>query len=284
MSRILIAGCGYVGAELAGRLVRNGHKVWGMRRNPATLPEGVEPLKADLSEPSTLAALPSGLEYVFYTAGASAFTSTAYQAVYVQGVRNLLSALTNQDHDLKRVLFTSSTGVYAQQDGADVDEDSPTEPVGFSGSAVLEGERLFEQSPFQTVSLRLGGIYGPGRTALVDRVRKGEAQREKSERYLNLIHLEDIVGALIHLMILEDPEGIYIGVDSEPQEWSELLSWIACELRVPEPAIAQETASQRPTRNRRCNNARLRASGYIFKYPSCREGYAKLIAATGLSG
>lgn len=84
----------------------------------------------------------------------------------------------------------------------------------------------------------------------------------------------------MHLMMLEDPKGVYIGVDSAPQEWSGLLTWIARELRVPEPAIAQETISKRPTRNRRCNNARLRASGYVFKYPSCRDGYAQLIEAT----
>ncbi len=277
MSKILIAGCGYVGSALAERLAGSGNDVWGMRRNPEALPEGVQPLKADLSDPASLTGFPDLFDYVFYTAGAIAFSEQAYEAAYMRGVTNLIAALESQRHQPKRILFTSSTGVYAQQDGQWVDEDSPTAASSFSGRTVLEGERLFQQSPFETVSLRLGGIYGPGRTALIDRVRNGEATLEAQPRYLNLIHLHDIVGALIHLMELEPAQGVYVGVDSDPQEWNKFIGWIARELELPEPPVGGDAESKRPPRNRRCSNARLRASGYQFRYPTSREGYRELI-------
>ncbi|MCH8204644.1 MAG: SDR family oxidoreductase [Candidatus Hydrogenedentes bacterium] len=281
MSRILIAGCGYVGTALAESLARSGNEVWGMRRNPQALPEGVQPLSADLTRPATLTGLPDRLDYVFYTAGATEFSEEAYEAAYVRGVGNLMAALASQGQRPKRILFTSSTGVYAQQDGQPVDENSPTEPASFSGRTVLEGERLFQQSPFETVALRLGGIYGPGRTALIDRVRSGKATLEAKPRYLNLIHLEDIVGALTHLMEVEPAQTVYVGVDSDPQEWNEFICWIAHEFGLPDPPESGDASSKRSPRNRRCSNARLRASGYEFRFPSCREGYRELIRPAG---
>ena len=276
MSRVLIAGCGYVGTRLAGLLDGQGHKVWGLRRSPGPFPGGVQTLRADLGDPRTLDALPSDLDYVFYTAGASEYCAAAYEVAYVAGIRNLLAALEARGQKTRRILFTSSTAVYAQRDGEWVDEDSPTEPPTFSGKTMLEAEGLLEASPFGTVTLRLGGIYGPERTELIDRVRRGEAKREKTDRYLNLIHLEDIVGALVHMMSVDEPDAVYVAVDSDPQPRNQLLCWIAQQLGLADPPVATQSNSRRPPRNRRCSNARLRASGYVFKYPSCLEGYSEL--------
>ena len=68
MSRVLIAGCGYVGSVLAERLACEGHAVWGMRRYVASLPAGVEPIEADLSVRADLTNLPIGLTDVLYMA------------------------------------------------------------------------------------------------------------------------------------------------------------------------------------------------------------------------
>ena len=140
MSKVLIAGCGYVGTALSERLARLGNDVWGMRRNPEALPQSVHPVMADLTDPATLTGFPDRFDYVFYTAGAAAFTAEAYEAVYVRGVRNIIAALQSQGQRPKRILFTSSTGVYAQRDEKWVDEGSPTKPASFSGRSVLEGE------------------------------------------------------------------------------------------------------------------------------------------------
>jgi len=66
MSRVLIAGCGYVGSRLAELLMEDDDDVWGLRRDPSSLPDRVRPVAADVTDPSSLAGLPEGLDGVVY--------------------------------------------------------------------------------------------------------------------------------------------------------------------------------------------------------------------------
>lgn len=278
---VLIAGCGYVGAALAARLVKDGHAVHALRRNPRGLPEGVQPIAADLLAPDLADALPGGIERVAYTAGASGFGEAAYEAAYVAGVRNLLHALEARRMPIARIAFTSSTGVYGQTGGEWVDEDSPAAAAGFSGRCVREGEKLLEASAYESVSLRLGGIYGPGRTRLIETVRDGAAViTDGPPRYLNLNHRDDCAAALAHVLFMDAPAPVYLGTDGHPEDRAVILRWIAEQLGVAEPPTVPESEAPRlRTGNKRCRNDRLRATGFEWAVPSYREGYAPLIDA-----
>ena len=109
MARVLIAGCGYVGSELGTRLAADGHEVWGLRRDVSRLPSDVRPLAADLSRVESLGVIPSDIDFVFYTAGASGGDERAYREVYLDGVGRLLDALAQQGERPRRFFFTSST-------------------------------------------------------------------------------------------------------------------------------------------------------------------------------
>jgi len=272
--RILVAGCGYVGSALAARLADDGHAVWGLARRPRDLPAGVRPLAADLGDPAALADLPPGLDAVFYTAAAEEGGEDAYRTAYVLGLGHLLDAL-ERDGSPRRVFFTSSTAVYGQSDGSWVDETSPAEPPGHRGRILLEAEARLGASPIAGCAVRLGGIYGPGRTRLLERVRAGTATLPRGPEYTNRIHRDDCAGALRHLLGLERPEPLYLGVDDDPADRRVVLRWLAERLGVPPPREAPEGAA--PAAGKRCRNARLRASGYRFRYPTFREGYAPLL-------
>jgi nucleoside-diphosphate-sugar epimerase len=145
---------------------------------------------------------------------------------------------------------------------------------------VLEGERLLLGSPFPATVLRLGGIYGPGRTRLIERVRRGLAVcPDGPPLYTNRIHRDDCAGALHHLMNVDQPDQIYIGVDHEPAEQCEILRWLAAQLGVSPPGVEPPSGSEvrRHQSNKRCSNAKLMASGYIFRYPAFRDGYMALL-------
>jgi len=281
MARVLIAGCGYVGTALAERLVAEGHVVWGLRRHPEGLPPGVRPLAADLTDPGTLRNLPSGLECVVYTAAPDRLDDEAYRSIYVEGLSHVLDALRRQGQEPRRIFFTSSTVVYAQSGGEWVDEASATEPTHFSGMRMLEAERLVRSGPFPATVLRLGGIYGPGRVGLIERVRRGEAVCiDGPPTYTNRIHRDDCVGALQHLMAHPQPENLYIGVDHEPADECAVLRWLATQLGVPPPRVERsaDLGPRRQRGNKRCRNARLVASGYIFRYLTFRDGYGALLS------
>jgi len=275
--RVLIAGCGDVGSALGLMLAASGHVAFGLRRRAGRLPEGIQGVGADLAVPSSLNALPEGLDAVVYSAAADGYSDEAYRAAYVDGVRNLLEALARGQQRPARFVFVSSTGVYGQSEGEWVDEASVTEPAAFSGRRLLEGERLARaQGPGGSV-VRLGGIYGPGRRRLVDRVRRGEACREGL--WTNRIHRDDAAAVLAHLLVLADPAPVYLGVDCEPAAECTVMDWLAERLGVPRPARATGAPARRA--NKRCRNERLLASGYRFRYPTFREGYAQVLPDTG---
>ena len=284
MSRILIAGCGYVGIALGERLIEEGHTVWGLRRRTSLLPQVIRPIAADLTTAESLKDLPPQLDFIFYTAAAENSTDEAYRSAYVTGFRNLICALQEQNQNPRRLIFTSSTAVYAQSAGEWVDENSPTDPLHFSSRRLLEAEQLMLGGPFPGIILRLGGIYGPTRTRLVDLVRRGEAVcKERQTHYANRIHRDDCVGALRHLMTLDHPMNVYLGVDYEPAELCEVYHWLADRLGVLPPRVEPaHSMTQRKSRgNKRCLNARLVDSGYVFRFPTFREGYDAMLEEEG---
>lgn len=279
--RILIAGCGYLGGALGSALARDGHTVWGLRRSQWRPPKGVQALRADLTRTDSLNELPEQIDTVFYTAAAKSRNPAVYRDVYLDGLDNLLRALTDLGERPRRVLFTSSTSVYAQRRGEWVDEESVTQPDQPTAELLLLGERLLLASDFESVVLRLGGLYGPGRTGLIDRVRRGDARiRPGPPHYTNRIHQRDAVDALRHLMDLPRPDPLYLGVDSEPSEEGEVYRWLAERLGAPEPRPADPDDEPRTrSGSKRCRNTRLLQSGYRFAYPSYREGYGALLAS-----
>lgn len=273
---VLVAGCGYVGAALASRLVSGGDRVYGLSRNVSALPEGVLPISADLTAASVVAgAIPSDVERIVYCAAASSRTEEAYQAIYRRGLENVLEVASGRGID--RVAFTSSTAVYAQDDGGWVDETSPTEPAGFAGRALLAAEEALASAPMTTVVLRLAGIYGPARTWLVRRVHSGEARvrpEGAGPQYGNRIHRDDCAGALAHLIALEGADAIYVGVDDAPAPLSDVHRFVAGLLGV--TPVSGDVGAGRGG-NKRCTNRRLKQSGYALLVPSYREGYPPIV-------
>ena len=282
--RVLIAGCGYVGSRLAERLVEDGVRVWGLKRDPSTLPAGVGAVAGDVTRASTLDGIPDGEDApgaVVYAVSPGGRSPEAYRTAYVDGLRNVLDAVAGEP----RVVLVSSTGVYGQSDGQWVDEGTDEEPGDAMAEAILEGEALARERGAPGIVLRLGGIYGPGRTWTVDRVVSGDAPCLGPELYGNRIHRDDAAGAARHLLSLDSPEPVYLGVDREPAPLREVYAWVAERAGVSGPCEGVEdddvrTEGRRGT-NKRCSSQRLIDSGYVFEYPTYREGYAALIDATG---
>jgi nucleoside-diphosphate-sugar epimerase len=273
VANVLIAGCGYVGTALARELMADGNRVWGLRRAVSQLPAGIEPIPADLNDPRTLSSLPRAVDCLVYCASADESSDAAYMRAYVSGLQHLLDALT--ENALQHIFFTSSTGVYAQSDGEWVDEASVTTPTRFSGVRLLEAENLLRNHAVSSTVLRCSGIYGPGRTRLIDSVRQGTAQ--VTQRYTNRIHRDDVAGAIAHLLRCARQPELLILSDDDPAPENEVALYLAQLLGVTPPLVS-ETADPARGAHKRCRNHRLAASGYRLRYPSYREGYAAMLA------
>lgn len=273
--RILIAGCGYVGTALGLRLAARGDEVHGLRRDPAGLPAAILPIGADLTDPSTLRGLPK-VDAVVLAMSPGGREAERYRSTYIDGPQTLLTTLAERGDAIRRVLFTSSTAVYGQRDGEWVDEDSPTEPASATAQVLVDAERSVLAGPFEATVLRLGGIYGPGRTRMLERVRTGDVRCPPAPEYTNRIHRDDAAGALAHLLDLDVPESVYLGVDSDPADRCTVYRWLAERLGAPTPAVDPEAASSRGSK--RCRNDRLLGTGFELRFPSFRDGYGAMLS------
>jgi len=244
--------------------------VWGVRRRIDLLAPHVTPWGIDLQNARAMGSPPAAFDYLFYTASADWRDEENYRTIYVHALRDLLGALRAAGSPLRRVFFTSSTAVYGQSRGQWVDEGSTTAPSGFNGRVLLEAESVVRDEAERGVTVRLSGIYGPGRTRLVRKVWEGEARANGS--WTNRIHVEDCAGVLHHVMRLQDPSNLYLGSDDEPAITAEAVRWLSAQLGVAEPPVGRA-----PGRNKRCRNDRLHNSGYRFQYPTFREGYRDIV-------
>ena len=281
---ILLAGCGDLGTEAGLRFHALGHRVVGWRRSPAKLPAAIEGAAADLSAPG-LPHVPADTTAVVIAVAADSPTETAYRAAYVDGLSNVLDALERDGVRPQRVLFVSSTAVYGDAGGGWVDESTPPRPGGFSGRVLLEAEQLlqakFSGTATAATSLRLGGIYGPGRTRLIDQVRGGAAVVPEDARYTNRIHRDDAAAAIVHLATMPpEPAPVYVGVDNDPADLGTVLRFLAAELGLAEPPVGD--AGPARGGNKRCRNELLRNTGFEFTFPSFREGYRDILAGNGV--
>ena len=282
MAQVVIAGCGYVGNELARMLLEEGHEVFGIRRDASKLAPGVRAIEGDVARPESLGPAPKRVEYAVFLVGADDSSEQAYRRAYLDGLAGFLEWLADEGQRPRRLVMVSSTSVYGQRRGEHIDEESPTHPTRFSGETLLASERLLAASGFSTVVARLGGIYGPGRESLIDRAQGGKLQLRPVEHFTNRIHRDDAAGLLRYLLFHPSPEPLYLGVDDESVEEAELYTWLARELGVAVPEKEEDgttTDRRRQVGSKRCSNRRLRESGYSFRYPTYRDGYAELIRA-----
>ena len=279
-ARVLIAGCGDLGTEAGLRFAAAGFAVSGWRRSPGKLPAAIEGTAADLTD-AALPPVPADTDVVVITPAARERTEAAYRATYRDGVAHVLDALERDDVQPRRILLVSSTAVYGDADGAWVDELTPAEPTTPTAKVLREAEQLLlARRPDATV-LRLAGIYGPGRTRLIDSVRSGTAAAHPGQ-LTNRIHRDDAAAALVHLAGLPDPASLYLGVDDLPVEQAEVLAFLSSELGLPAPKTDPDAGPSSRGGNRRLSNARLRGSGFAFTYPTYREGYRAVLAGTGV--
>ena len=276
--RVLVAGCGDVGARLAERLRAAGVAVAALSRSGLRVPVGVPWLQGDLTEPASLQVLAAEppFDAVAYLPTPAARTEEAYRAVFVDGLDNLLEALPRAPESL---LYVSSTAVYGEDDGSWVDERTPPRPRGFNGRILLEGERLAQARVPAAVVLRPAGLYGPGRMRLPKPPASGDPA---APRWGNRLHVEDAAAALVHVLSLVAPERCYVVADDRPLRDDALRTWLHAAADRRPDALAQAPDGAACS-GRRVRNARLRASGWEPQYPDARPLLAASLGRTDMA-
>lgn len=192
--------------------------------------------------------------------------------------------------NLGHVVYLSTIGVYGDADGTWIDEDAPTQPNSVRNRARIIAEQqwlaLGERAGRHITILRLAGIYGPDRNALVN-LREGKARRiVKRGQVFNRIHVEDIARAIAAAFAPDAASGVFNVTDDEPAPPQDVIAHAAKLLGMePAPEIPFEradlTAMARSfySSNKRVSNRRIKEQlGVALAYPTYREGLAGLAA------
>jgi nucleoside-diphosphate-sugar epimerase len=279
----LVVGCGFVGLPLARNLVSCGWETHAITASETSAAKFYnEPFTAhalDITNKANFGRLAEHrFEVVIHCASSGRGGASSYAAIFLNGIQNLMATL-----NYGRLIFTSSTSVYAQTDGSTVDETSPADPKRETGQILRRTEDLVLAA--NGMVARLAGLYGPGRCAPLQKLLEGRATiEEDGTRRMNMLHQADAAGALAFL-VDKELSGVYNVVDNEPAAELEWYQYVCHRLNKPLPPFGpRDLNRKRGWTNKRVSNRKLRALSWDPIFPTFKEGIDEICVSAAASG
>ncbi len=299
LGKALIFGCGYLGRRVAQKWLETGGEVTVTTRTPSKLGDlrwrGAKVVVADWNDRRSLQRLPDHDRIL---------VAVAYDPR--SGVGRLESQVLGLDHLLQAtdpaadVCYISTTGVYHQDGGCWVDENSPCHPARAASRAHLlaesllaqrRGPRLFSETPDTNrqrgrwVVLRLAGIYGPGRIPRGANVLQNLPIAADPKSFVNLIHVQDAAETVIQSWTVDRSvrQPCYVIADGHPVRRGDFYREIARLTGSPPPRFVEASENQ-PLTRRSEGNKRIWAERFrkdllpTLQFPTFREGLQDSLA------
>lgn len=268
-----------------------GEKVFALTRSPLRFQslesEGIEPILGDVVHGLEESRLPN-VDTVLFSVGYDRRSSHTIEEVYRGGVANIIEAYGDR-RTLPHFVYTSSTGVYAQNSGEWVDESSATEPRRAGGKACLAAERLLQHSVFASshTILRLAGLYGPGRVPRRADIVDGLPIRVPPDSLINLVHIDDAVEAVIVSSQTPHGQGTFVIADGQPVMRRDYYGLFATLVGAPDPTFIQPAdgahVTQRSSASKRMSNRKMIEKLKVsLRYPDYRSGLKSIVEQEGL--
>jgi len=281
--RVMIFGCGYSGQAIADAFGIEGALVSGTARTAEKVQElAARDIKAFVFDGSPFSGeLLAELKE----------TTHLVQSIPPGGdgdplLKLVKGRLRELCPKLEWIGYLSTVGVYGDHGGGWVTEETPGSPVQGRSIERVDTEDAWavegKAAGVPVASLRLSGIYGPGRNAFVNLARGTARRIIKKGQVFNRIRVEDIAGAAVFLAE-QNLRGIYNVTDDEPGPAQDVIVEAARLMGVePPPEQDFETAEMTPMArsfygaSKRVSNTKLRAAGFQFRFPNYRMSLAEM--------
>jgi len=272
--RILQIGCGGLGTLIAEASLAQGHALTIVRRSQLPVPAGAQAIYLDVIAEKSLSVL-STLQPEILLYCLAPVEGQSYKQTYVQGLRQVLASVAVTA--LKHVFFISSTGIYGEDQGEWIDDETLALPADEGGRVMLEAEQLMAQLPCGHTALRVSGIYGPQRLYLL-RLLQNSARWPTQVHWTNRMHELDVAAAVVHLyqQVMDGvvlPEHCIL-TDGVPAMQHEVLQWLAAQQQVPAPS----TPPLQPQSGKRIRNRFLQHTGFKPQFADYQAGYASILS------
>jgi hypothetical protein len=241
----------------------------------------------------------SGFDAVVHLAGESVvgrWTEAKRKAIResrVLSTRNLATALAHSEAKPRVFVCASAIGFYGDRGDEVLGEESPM-GRGFLAEVCQEWEdasRIAAEAGIRTVNIRTGLVLSARGGALAKMLapfKLGLGGRLGSGRqWMSWIHMDDMVGAIHHVLGAESLTGPVNLVGPHPVRNSEFTKVLAVVLRRPaifpvpqfalRLAFGKEAAEEMLLASQRVEPARLAASGYVFRFRELRAALENLV-------
>lgn len=209
---LIILGSGYTAKFLLPLAQHRYTQVFATSRDPERHLGHLHPdqrIRFDLAQPETWQVIPPSTDIIW-----------CFPAIPIKLVRQFADAASLRT---SRLVVLGSTSAYDVDASADyppswVDEIAPIDLI----KPRVQGEELLRTS-YGAIVLRVAGIYGPGRNP-VEWIRTGRVNR--SRKYVNLIHVEDLASSCLAALTHADSGGVYNISDGHPRTWMEICQMV----------------------------------------------------------
>ncbi|HLP64162.1 SDR family oxidoreductase [Flavobacterium sp.] len=244
MKQISILGCGWLGLPLAKSFIEVGFSVNGsttsLEKMDVLKEAGIAPFQINVKEDSIEGEMASFLENssVLIIDIPPKLRGNSNEN-FVAKIQTVISFI--EQSTIKKVLFVSSTSVYAD-DNSEVTENTKPQPETESGKQLLEAEfQLLNNTNFQTTVLRFGGLIGDDRHPI--RFLSGKKNIENPNAPVNLIHQSDCIGIIQSIIENENWNEVFNAVTPYHPSRKEYYTQKAIELNLTLPEFDESNPS-----------------------------------------
>ncbi len=241
-TRILVTGgTGFIGSHLVDALIEQGVRPRVLVRptsDPARLAHEqtgkVELVAGALEDPDSLARAVSQVDTVFHLAAVTkAHTEEAYLGANAEGTQRLVQAMRAAQPRPQRLVYLSSLAAAGPaQAGRPVEPHDTPSPITAYGRSKLVGERacLAASDTFEVVALRAPVVYGPREKdffLLFRLASRGLLPTPTGpDGVVQLVHVTDLVQALLRAALMPEARGVYHVAESRPYAWGEIAAYL----------------------------------------------------------
>lgn len=239
--KFLIIGQGDIGLPVTNKLAKDDISVTGLARGARhqyALDE-----KATFMQADALTLNAEQLEdftHIAIIVTPDEYSASGYHNSYL-AISQHLAKLSNKLTKLERVVFISSTGVYGQDNGEWIDENTvPVTPERDASKVILQAEQALQQGfGARAIIIRPSGIYGSDRLMRLRKAKEPQKEPIAAEHWSNRIMDRDLVNIIANVLTCETPRPVYLATDYMPVTTFELTTWLSKQVGETPPTVDQ---------------------------------------------
>ncbi|MEN2750176.1 SDR family oxidoreductase [Psychrobacter sp. FBL11] len=271
---LLIIGQGDIGLPVTNKLTEDGLSVTGLARSKREHYDLNSNAKFMQADALTLSAEQlQDFTHIAIIVTPDEYSTSGYHDSYL-AINQHLVTLADKLTNLARVVFISSTGIYGQDSGEWIDEDTaPVTPEREASNVILQAEQALQHGfGNKAIIIRPSGIYGRERLMRLRKAREPQKEPVAAAHWSNRIMDRDLVNIITNVLTIDAPKPLYIATDYAPVTTFELGVWLSEQIGEMPPAIDNKKTAV--TGKRLHSNIPLA----WLDYPDWQAGYRDILS------